>query len=311
MSEDKDDQFNVPDDVENITLVLVGPTVLNRPESPHPDALMCPCVHCENNTWVPDAYEKTKSKGLDVQVWCLECYKEHSDSEAYGGMKSMKLDIEKITSSKGSDELLKQLVNSNSKEELIEALKKFKAQNDLQNKKSYLKFFQKTEQNYASMAENIPALLASCIATLRPWNNIQDLSIAVAIKIMVDKILIENRNINGEDNVWGDWSESDVKLITMFGSAIVKAQEDSMRCVGSISDENSMDAETQQEVNLAAESRWEEGLEHYSERMNSDEWGMDYENNERIREYNENQRNWENWNDSDWAENDDWSEGEW
>ena len=306
------------DKLDKVTLIMVGPTILDEVEAPDKDVILEPCIHCEKNAWIPSSYEKKKSNGVDIQCWCLECYEEHRHDKKYGGKGVLKLDVQKLASDENADEVLDKIVNSSSKSELLDNLKEIKSKNEEHKKNSYLKFLKSSEQNYASLMEGLPALVSTAIASLRPWDNLQDLSVCVAIKITIDRILIDRHEVYGEENIWGDWDEQEIKLISMFGSAVVKAQDDSTRCIGGIIDLVEEDnSPLSQELNRIAGDKFNEGLEYFSERMDDDSWGFDYEEIDEVREFNEKQKEWESWGDSgqnEWeseSEDDDWSEGQW
>jgi len=266
-------------DDKDFKMVVVGPSFMDHATAPFDCEETIKCANCGVETWTPQAVVDRIDKGDDiVQVWCHNCYKERDSDEEIN-----EINLGRFQKSIGSDKMNKILKSAN-KEDLKRLVKEI----EKEEQREFLKFLHNTEQNSINMEKALPVVIASAIAILKPWDNVQDLGVATLIKLQIDNIILKRRETFGPDKMWDCYSEEDVRVMKLFCDGVTMAQTASAR----MQDSNDMDEVGEAVENVGCE-RWESGLDYFLNNITNDQaFGKDYD----LSDSNQKDSGWDSWN---------------
>lgn len=204
------------------------------------------CEKCQTMVWLTPKASTLKQEKPNHSVWCKGCIEKIQDED------DVQVHILDIDESEGIDDVDSFFNKLNEIEE---------------------KYFARAKhghsQTMAMTREILPSLVSCAMGRLKIWNNLEDLTLALVIRTLVEEILLRQRETLGElvgpEATFHGYDRNEIMQILQFIFGTSKALEDARNKLREEGD----DALYSDEV----VDRWTEGWSHWADGFHGEGWG--------------------------------------
>jgi hypothetical protein len=207
------------------------------------------CEECMTMVWVSPKALQLKREKPNHLIWCKECVEK--EQQRPDTMVQF-LDIDEDFNSEDF------LFGDEFKEKLIEIEEKYFARAQSGH-----------EQTMASLRDVLPSMISCAMGRLKIWDSLEDLTIALMLRSLVEQILLTQRETLGEElgpeATFHGYDRRQISILLKFLFGTSKALDDARRALKEKGEDAFYDQDTV--------DRWTDGFDHWAQGFEGNNWG--------------------------------------